>query len=199
MIKTEGMKPLYPSFADPERWRTREQSVKVNQPEWRKLRWKILLRDDFTCQYCGFKAEKYQIVHHIDGNPDNNREDNLETICPMCNLIHPAGRGCVVQGIVDLYKKSDYSQVEVIQHTRRLRVEGKTDSEIIRKRGLRWRAPFKMNRSYLKRLYGFITSRKSHQESTNKALRYGYRQMIQKIKANRREQIQLIDFIGEYK
>lgn len=189
------MKPLYLSFADPGKWRTGKQSLEVNQPEWRKLRQKILLRDDFTCRYCGFKAEKYQIVHHIDGNPNNNREDNLEAICPMCNLIHHAGQGCVVQAIVDLYKRSDYSQVEAIQTTRDMRSKGKPDHEIIRKLGLRYKTPFKMNKRYLKELYGFITSRKSLQNSTNKALEYGYQQTRQQINKELRKQESLTSFM----
>lgn len=80
------MSQLYPSFADPDKWRTEEESAKISQPKGRQIRQKILLRDDFTCRYCGFKAEKYQIVHHIDGNPADNRESNLQTVCPMCNL-----------------------------------------------------------------------------------------------------------------
>jgi len=190
------MKPLYPSFADPERWRTEEQSMRINQPEWRELRWKILLRDNFACRYCRFKAEKYQIVHHIDGNPNNNREDNLEAICPMCNLIHHAGQGCIVQDVVDLYKKSDFNQIRIIKMTREMRAKGKSDPEIIRKLGLKWKVPFRMDRRYLRKLYGFITSRKSHQGSTNKALRYGYRQIRQQIRGKEgRKQASLINFI----
>ncbi len=173
------MKPLYPSFADPERWRTEKQSIRLNQPGWRELRGKILLRDDFSCQYCGFKAERYQIVHHIDGNPGDDREDNLETICPMCNLIHHSGQGCVVQNVVDLYKRSDFNHAEIIKITREMRSAGKPDLEIIGKLGLGEKVPFKMDRAYLRRLYGFITSRKSYQESTNRALKYGYRQVRQ--------------------
>lgn len=77
------MKKLTLSFADPKSWRTNIKE-KITKDEWKILRLKILKRDAYTCQYCGFKAEKWQIVHHIDGNPNNNEEDNLETICPMC-------------------------------------------------------------------------------------------------------------------
>ena len=59
------MKDLYPSFADPKTWRM-NLTEKITKEEWRNLRLNILERDDFTCQYFGFKAEKWQIVHHID-------------------------------------------------------------------------------------------------------------------------------------
>lgn len=167
------MRKLYLSFANPETWRDDVQE-KITKEDWKKLRLKILKRDDYTCQYCGFRAEKWQIVHHIDGNPNNNEDNNLETICPMCNLIHHSGQGCVVQGIVDLYRESNYSQNEMVQITRKMRAESKTDQGIINFLGLKEKMPFKMESSYLRNLYGFVTSRKTLQDWTQKALEYGY-------------------------
>jgi len=167
------VKKLYPSYANPETWRD-VVGEKIGKDDWKALRLKILNRDNFVCQYCGFKAKKWQVVHHIDGNPNNNDENNLETICPMCNLIHHAGQGCVVQGIVDLYKKSKFSQNEIIQLTRKMRSEDKPDREIIKFLGLEAMVPFVMNKEYLKTLFGFVTSRKTGQDWTQEALLYGY-------------------------
>ena len=52
------------------------------------LRWKIFIRDDFTCQYCGQHAPNVplEIDHKIavvDGGTDE--EDNLITSCWACN------------------------------------------------------------------------------------------------------------------
>lgn len=167
------MKKLYPSFADPEKWRdeNKDDHATLN---WREIRKKILIRDQYTCKYCGFGANKWQIVHHIDGNPDNNNDSNLETICPMCNLINHSGQGCVVQGIVDLYKESKFTQNIIIQITRKMRANGKKDKEIIEFLGLKNKVPFKMDKNYLKKLYGFITSRNTNQNWTQRALEYGY-------------------------
>ena len=137
-------------------------------------------RDNYTCQYCGFRAEKWQIVHHIDGNPNNNQETNLETVCPMCNLVHHAGQGCVVQGILDLYKKSNFSQNEIVQITRDMRAEGMSDEKIIAHLGLNEKVTFKMNKNYLKELFGFVTARKAEQDWTQKSLEYGYNMQISK-------------------
>ena len=93
----------------------------------------------------------------------------------MCNLIHHSGQGCVVQGVVDLFRKSNYSQSEIIQITRKMRAKGKTDQEIINFLGLKEKVPFKMERQYLKKLYGFVTSRKTDQDWTQKGLEYGYK------------------------
>jgi len=55
---------------------------------WYKLRWKILQRDNFTCQYCGQSAPnvKLEVDHKVpiaDGG--TNDEDNLVTACYACN------------------------------------------------------------------------------------------------------------------
>ena len=163
------LKKLYPSFADPMTWRTMRDSKKLPQEEWKKLRMTILQRDNFTCRYCGFKTEKWQIAQHIDGNHENNSPRNLETICQMCNLIHHAGQGCVVQGVVDLYAESKYTQNEVVILTRKMRAAGKTDKEIIRALGLKRRMPFEMDWKYLKPLIGFVTSRSAPDNSMAKA------------------------------
>jgi len=50
----------------------------------------IRRRDNFTCQFCGYKnnGEKRELdVHHIDGDPKrkNNHPDNLITLCRFCH------------------------------------------------------------------------------------------------------------------
>ena len=54
---------------------------------------KILDRDNHKCCSCG--KEKTLQLHHIDGNPKNNNEKNLITLCKLCHsalnwvLTHP--------------------------------------------------------------------------------------------------------------
>lgn len=176
------MKKLYPSFANPETWRDNIEE-EITKEEWKKLRLQILNRDNYACQYCGFKAEKWQIVHHIDGDPNNNEHKNLETICQMCNLIHHSGQGCVVQGVVDLFRISKFNQNEVVQITRKMRAEGKSDQEIIEFLGLKEQFEFKMDRDYLKVLFGFITLREAEQDWTQRSLEYGYNVQVNEEKA----------------
>lgn len=45
---------------------------------------KILLRDSYTCQYCGFQAKEYQEIVNADGNYANNKFSNLITACCFC-------------------------------------------------------------------------------------------------------------------
>ncbi len=101
------------------------------------------------------------MAHHINDNPNDLRLENLETICPMCNLILHVGQGVVIQGIVDLYRESKFFQEDIIRITRQLRVLGKSDEEIIAKLGLKGKVTFKQDIGYLKNLYGFISSRKA--------------------------------------
>ncbi|HII54350.1 hypothetical protein COT30_02250 [Candidatus Micrarchaeota archaeon CG08_land_8_20_14_0_20_49_17] len=155
------MKMLYPSFAPPARWRSALQGKLLENPAWRQLRRKILDRDDCTCNYCGYRSEKFQIVDHIDGNPENNAENNLQVVCQMCNLIKHAGQGCVIVGIVDLYKKSKFTQNEIIRIARDMRDCGASDERIIMRIGLEETARFRQDLDYLKGLYGFVTSRPS--------------------------------------
>ena len=153
------MKVLFPSFAPPEKWRNPSQSKKLEGNEWKALRQRILARDNFTCAYCGYRSNKYQIVDHIDGDPENNSDVNFQIVCQMCNLVKHSGQGCVVQGIVDLYAESKYGQSDVVKITREMRDKGSTDVEIITFLGLKNKVHFKMDRGYLKKLFGFVTSR----------------------------------------
>ncbi len=49
-----------------------------------ELRLKVFERDNHTCAFCGFKAQKYQDIHFIDSNPANTRLDNMQTACMYC-------------------------------------------------------------------------------------------------------------------
>ena len=153
------MKVLFPSFVPPEKWRNPAQSKKLEGDEWKALRQRILVRDDFTCAYCGYRSDKYQIIDHIDGDPENNSDANFQIVCQMCNLVKHSGQGCVIQGIVDLYQEAKFSQSDIIRITREMRDKGSTDTEIIALLGIKNKVMFKMDREYLRKLFGFVTSR----------------------------------------
>jgi hypothetical protein len=43
------------------------------------------------CERCGYQAVDVGIIdgHHKDGNHKNNSQDNIESLCPMCNrMVH---------------------------------------------------------------------------------------------------------------
>lgn len=44
----------------------------------------VLERDQQTCRFCGFQAQKYQSVVALDGNWRNRSDKNLATACVFC-------------------------------------------------------------------------------------------------------------------
>ena len=73
------MKSLFLSFAPPEKWRD-GKSRNIESDEWQTIRKKILERDNYTCAYCSYKSAKYQIIYHIDGNPENDKDNNFHVV-----------------------------------------------------------------------------------------------------------------------
>lgn len=51
------------------------------KPIWDQV-WK---RDKNTCYYCGFKAQNFQEIHHLNDDHEDNSMDNLVTVCPLCH------------------------------------------------------------------------------------------------------------------
>lgn len=45
---------------------------------------KVLKRDNYTCQFCGFQATQFQEVINIDNDYSNNKLSNMATACPFC-------------------------------------------------------------------------------------------------------------------
>lgn len=46
---------------------------------------RVMERDGYTCQYCGFQAKEYQEVVNLDGNYSNNKLGNMVTACCFCS------------------------------------------------------------------------------------------------------------------
>ena len=55
------------------------------------LKHKIKTRDGWKCQECRIEArqlrqmQSYLTIHHIDFNHENNKPENLITLCPLCH------------------------------------------------------------------------------------------------------------------
>jgi len=66
-----------------------EEVLRLN---WKMLRLMILVRDNFRCQNCGYLGKQslfinYNLtIHHIDGDRQNNKYQNLVTLCDQCHL-----------------------------------------------------------------------------------------------------------------
>ncbi|EMT3094523.1 HNH endonuclease [Neisseria gonorrhoeae] len=72
------------AITEPELWR-KNGDYESGASNWQDIRKKILERDEYVCQECGFHCNSYLEVHHIDGDHTNNAESNLETLCTYCH------------------------------------------------------------------------------------------------------------------
>ncbi len=59
-------------------------SARKLDPKFEAFQLKILRRDRYRCQYCGFQAADYQDVVNVDGDFSNNKMSNLATACCFC-------------------------------------------------------------------------------------------------------------------
>jgi len=50
----------------------------------KKLKTKILIRDNKQCKICG--SSNKVVIHHINRNKHNSKENNLITLCRSCHL-----------------------------------------------------------------------------------------------------------------
>lgn len=59
---------------------------RMRNKNFQKLNNEALTKDDYICQYCGFRSEKFQVVvnRNHDYSPNQSRGDNLATACIFC-------------------------------------------------------------------------------------------------------------------
>ena len=54
---------------------------------WRRLKDKIHLRDQYTCQCCGLVTMQLELDHIVNvAQGGNDDESNLQSLCPPCHL-----------------------------------------------------------------------------------------------------------------
>ena len=56
-----------------------------NDKVFQDIATRVLRRDAYSCQYCGFQAMQYQQIVNADGNYANNKFNNLITACCFCS------------------------------------------------------------------------------------------------------------------
>ncbi len=59
-------------------------SARKRHPAFQKLALELLERDQYTCQYCGFKAEKHLEIVNRNQNYTQNTRSNMVTACVFC-------------------------------------------------------------------------------------------------------------------
>ncbi len=68
--------------AHPGAWRLK--ATRSADPKFKPFMKKLLERDDYTCQFCGFQAKEFQEVVNLDNNYTNNKMSNMVTACCFC-------------------------------------------------------------------------------------------------------------------
>jgi len=74
-----------------ENWRMFDKGSEDADAEFEKVRKKALERDNHSCRFCGFRAMKWQEVHHANDDHADNRMENLVTACPFCHMCQHIG------------------------------------------------------------------------------------------------------------
>ena len=154
------MKPLKLGFEIS--WRTKADRRFSRSATWKKIRLRVFERDNFTCAYCDYRdtdIRRNEIqINHINGNPKNNNESNLETVCRDCHRILHSGFWALEQNKLEVYQESKYGQNDIIILTRKLRAQGKKDEEIRDFLGLKGPVQWMEELDYLSTRFGFINS-----------------------------------------
>jgi len=73
-------------------WTNRNLRVGKNHPNWQTGIYtyrKLLMKHskELKCEYCDFSDERVLVVHHRDGNRNNNELSNLVLLCRNCHYI----------------------------------------------------------------------------------------------------------------
>ncbi len=71
---------------EPGNWQ--KYNIRKNDAAFQQFREKVLQRDSFICQFCGFQAKQYQEVINLDNNYSNNKLSNMATSCVFCAQCH---------------------------------------------------------------------------------------------------------------
>ncbi|HVC79861.1 MAG TPA: HNH endonuclease signature motif containing protein [Chloroflexota bacterium] len=156
---TKALKPLAPSYLDPEEWRPAGARV---PPGWAHLRAEALARDA-GCVYCGHLpppgSRAPLEVHHIRGHRVNDLEA-LESVCVLCHRVLHAGRSAAVYGSLALFRRAAVDQNTIVRLSWHLRQTRRMDDRtLMTLLALAEPAPFRMDRPYLATLRGYVPAR----------------------------------------
>lgn len=93
--------------------------VRKADPAFLTFQEKIFIRDDYACQFCGFKSKKFQDVVNLDGNYLNNRKENLVTSCCFCSqcfFLEAIGKSDFGGGILIYLPEMSQAELNALCH-----------------------------------------------------------------------------------
>lgn len=109
--------PALRLHASPGAWRL--YSARKADPNFSVYEKKVLSRDHYICQYCGFQAKKYQEIVNLDGNFAVNKLSNLVTaccFCAQCFFIESVGVGGYGGGTLIYLPEMSQTQLNSLCH-----------------------------------------------------------------------------------
>lgn len=73
------------------KWRLDDEHADEADTDFARIKSAILTNQAFTCQFCAFRAAKYQEIHHFNDDHHDNSAENLLTTCNLCHQVHHLG------------------------------------------------------------------------------------------------------------
>lgn len=92
------------------------RALDVHDPAWKALKQKVVKRDSSRCRFCNYRASKYMVLDHVDGDASNNDLANLMLNCGACDKIRHCGLAGM-KGFLVLCE-SQVQQVEIVIRSR---------------------------------------------------------------------------------
>ena len=90
---TSGISKNYYEYYEENR---KEIMERIKRNRYGGLYFQVLQRDNYQCQNCHSKS--YLRIHHLNGDKEDNRMENLLTLCQRCHrIVHLAS--CVLDRI----------------------------------------------------------------------------------------------------
>lgn len=75
------------------KWKNGEKTINPNYTFPSSIKNYLLNKTNYKCEECGFEGYNKKTgktilqVHHIDGDSSNNKEENLQILCPNCHAM----------------------------------------------------------------------------------------------------------------
>ncbi|OGT64432.1 MAG: hypothetical protein A3J38_02050 [Gammaproteobacteria bacterium RIFCSPHIGHO2_12_FULL_45_9] len=95
-------------------------AIRRQDPPFVALQQKIFERDQYTCQFCGFRTQLYLEVVNVDGDFKRNQSNNLATACPLCTqcfFLEEVGKTDQTGGVLIDAPEISQGQLNALCHT----------------------------------------------------------------------------------